>query len=91
MLLKKTGSGAPGWVYPHYRTANETGVMSVFVCGDGAENFYQFSPHQNSWTQSFEEGYGGTVGDVAWFDYEGTTMAFVSDYSNDLIHIYRYQ
>lgn len=90
------GSGAPGWLYPHYpRAGSATGTQSFFVCGDGSEQFSLFeptAPDAAQWRQTYNENYRSTVGAAAVgdFDGDGWTDALVTDYNNGRVHAYTY-
>lgn len=94
------GSGAPGWIYPHYPRASQNAAavsqeqQSFFVCGDGDEAFHLFSPSSTSggWTETFRQDFKSTVGAAALgdFDQDGWLDVVVTDYNNNLIHAYTY-
>ncbi len=99
------GSGAPGWVFPHWPLSNSSssssssssntsgGLPSLFVCGDGAETFTLLSPSAGGgWAQTFQEDYRSTVGSAAVgdFDGDGYTDVLVTDYNKGLVHAYTY-
>lgn len=91
------GSGAPGWVFPHWPLSSgssATSPASLFVCGDGAETFTLLSPARSTgqWVQSFQEDYKSTVGSAAVgdFDGDGFTDVVITDYNNGFVHAYTY-
>jgi hypothetical protein len=88
------GSGAPGWLYPHYPTTGITsGPMNLFVCGDGSEDLSLFSLSTNgTWTRIFYRQYNSTIGAMAVGDFDGSgyTSALVTDYDHGFVHGFRY-
>ncbi len=94
-LQKAMGSGAPGWLFPHYPTVSSTATApNVLVCGDGAENLTNLQYQQGlNWTVAFQKGYKSTIGDavVGDFDGNGYTDVIVSDYDAGFLHLFTYQ
>jgi hypothetical protein len=88
------GSGAPGWLFPHWpTTGSNAGPASLFVCGDGSETLTLLSPNGSGrWAQTFQEDYSSTVGSAALgdFDSDGYTDVVVTDYNKGLVHAYTY-
>ena len=89
------GSGAPGWLYPHYpKSGVFSGAMNIFVCGDGSEDLslYSYSATNETWIRTFYRQFDSTIGAMAVgsFDDSGYTSALVTDYDHGFIHGFRY-
>eukprot|EP01108_Squamamoeba_japonica_P008038 TRINITY_DN699_c0_g2_i1.p2 TRINITY_DN699_c0_g2~~TRINITY_DN699_c0_g2_i1.p2 ORF type:complete len:161 (-),score=36.50 TRINITY_DN699_c0_g2_i1:200-682(-) len=96
------GSGAPGFVFPHFaRAAHAKGdLANIFVAGDGAEQAYLFEPTHamvnGSKRYEYKLGddinYMDTVGGMAVGDVDGDGMneVFVSAYETGQVHVISY-
>jgi hypothetical protein len=93
------GSGAPGFVAPH-TPGPKSGVkqQNIFVCGDGAEELFLFTPQNNTaasnaYEMAWSEYYGATVGGIVVgdADLDGWNEVFVCDYDNGFVDVFTYQ
>jgi hypothetical protein len=100
------GSGAPGFVAPHTpRTDSAKTPKNIFVCGDGAEELFLFTPANGTtpaatrlsggpdYTLAQAIKYGATVGGITVGDADGDgwNEVFVCVYDTGLIDVFTYR